>query len=78
LPRFRAALILPACNTEAMNLRFAEIATAVEPAAHAVVCTENSIRVDYVTESPNLSGDDRFVLSLLGPVRLAVQVERPT
>jgi len=33
----RAALILPACNTEAMNLHLAEIAAAVEPAAHAVV-----------------------------------------
>jgi hypothetical protein len=35
------------------------------------VCTENSIRIDYVTESPNLSGDDRAVLPLPGPVRLA-------
>ena len=42
------------------------------------VCTENSIRVDYVTESPNVSGDDRAVLPLPGPVRLAVQVEEPT
>jgi hypothetical protein len=22
--------------------------------------TENSIRIDYVSESPNVSGDDRF------------------
>jgi hypothetical protein len=42
------------------------------------VCTENSIRVDNATESPNLSGDDRPVLSLLVPVRLAVQVEEST
>jgi hypothetical protein len=26
------------------------------------VCTENSILVDYVTESPNVSGDDRSVM----------------
>ncbi len=28
----------------------------------ASVCTENSILVDYVTESPNVSGDDRSVM----------------
>jgi hypothetical protein len=28
------------------------------------VCTESSIRVDHVSESPNLSGDDRSVLRL--------------
>ena len=33
-----------------------------------VVCTENSIRVDYVTETPNVSGDDRPVLPLPDPV----------
>src|SRR6516225_5724587 len=32
-----AALILPACNTEAMNLHLAEIAAAVAPAAHAIL-----------------------------------------
>jgi hypothetical protein len=42
------------------------------------VCTENSIRIDHVSESPNLSGDDRSVLPLAGPVCLAVQVEEPT
>jgi hypothetical protein len=42
------------------------------------VCTENSVRVDYVSESPNVSSDDRSVLPLPGPVRLAVQVEEPT
>src|SRR5947209_12817811 len=31
-----AALILPACNSEAMNLHLAEIAKAVAPAAHAI------------------------------------------
>src|SRR5205823_8746057 len=42
------------------------------------VCTENSVGIDYVTESPNVSGDDRSVLPLPGFVRLAVQVEEPT
>jgi hypothetical protein len=46
--------------------------------APGVVCTENSGRIDYVTESPNVSGDDRSVLPLTGFVRLAVQVEEPT
>jgi len=44
----------------------------------AHVCTENSVRIDYVTESPNVSGDDRSVMLLPGPVRLTVQVEEPT
>jgi hypothetical protein len=42
------------------------------------VCTENSILFGCVTESPNVSGDDRSALALPGPVRLAVQVEKPT
>ena len=42
------------------------------------VCTENSIRVDHVSESPNVGDDDRAVLPLPGPTRLAVQVEEPT
>ncbi len=43
-----------------------------------VVCTENLILVDYVTESPNVNGDDRAALFPPDPVRLAVQVEEPT
>jgi hypothetical protein len=43
-----------------------------------VVCTENSILIDYVIESPNVSGDDRAALLLADPVRLAVQVKEPT
>jgi MFS family permease len=42
------------------------------------VCTENLILVDYVTESPNVNGDDRAALLLPDPARLAVQVEEPT
>ena len=42
------------------------------------VCTENSVLIDYVTESPNVSGDDRSIMLLPDPVRLAVQVEEPT
>jgi hypothetical protein len=42
------------------------------------VCTENSILIDYVIESPNVSGDDRAALLLGDPVHLAVQVEEPT
>jgi hypothetical protein len=44
----------------------------------AGVCTENLIRIDCVTESPNVNGDDRAALFLPGPVRLALQVEEPT
>jgi hypothetical protein len=32
------------------------------------VCTENSVLIDYVTESPNVSGDDRSVMLLPDPV----------
>jgi hypothetical protein len=42
------------------------------------VCTENLILIDYVTESPNVNGDDRAALLVPDPVRLAVQVEEPT
>ena len=37
------------------------------------MCTENLILIDYVTESPNVNGDDRAALLLADPVRLAVQ-----
>ena len=37
-----AALILPACNTEAMNLHLAEIAATVAPAAHAVLLVDQA------------------------------------
>jgi hypothetical protein len=36
-----------------------------------VVCTENSIRVDHVSESPNVGDDDRAVPPLRGTVRVA-------
>ena len=37
-----AALILPACNTEAMNLHLAEIAKAVVSSAHAVLLVDQA------------------------------------
>ncbi|WP_246663778.1 IS630 family transposase [Tardiphaga sp. vice278] len=37
-----AALILPFCNTEAMNLHLAEIAKAVAPGAHAVLLVDQA------------------------------------
>ena len=46
--------------------------------AETPVYTENLILIDYVTESPNVNGDDRALLPLPDPVRLAVQVEEPT
>jgi hypothetical protein len=53
--------------------RFPELANEL-----ASVCTENSVLIDYVTESPNVSGDDRSVMLVPDRVRLAVQVEAPT
>jgi DDE superfamily endonuclease len=37
-----AGLVLPACNTEAMNLHLAEIATEVAPDAHAVLILDQA------------------------------------
>ena len=37
-----AALILPACNTEAMNLHLVEIAAIIAPGAHAVVLVDQA------------------------------------
>ena len=37
-----AALIMPACNTEAMNLHLAEIAATVAPNAHAVLLLDQA------------------------------------
>jgi hypothetical protein len=37
-----AALILPACKTEAMNLHLAEIAKTVVPSAHAVLLVDQA------------------------------------
>jgi hypothetical protein len=37
-----AALVLPRCHTEAMNLHLAEIATAVAPGAHAAVLLDQA------------------------------------
>src|ERR1700687_1005669 len=36
------ALILPSCNTEAMNLHLAEIAKTVAPGAHAVLLVDQA------------------------------------
>src|SRR5262249_48868280 len=40
--RARARLILPACNSEAMNLHLAEIGKAVAPAAHAILWVDQA------------------------------------
>lgn len=37
-----AALVLPRCNTEAMNLHLAEIATQITPGAHAVLILDQA------------------------------------
>jgi hypothetical protein len=44
-----AALVLPHCDTEAMSLHLAEIATAVAPRAHA--CCSSTRRLAYVASS---------------------------
>jgi hypothetical protein len=67
----------PPGRLQTMTMRLQATRDAVKTVRPAV-CTENSIRVDYVTESPNVSGDVRSVLPLPDPFRLAVQVEEPT
>ncbi|MGA6940941.1 MAG: phosphopantetheine-binding protein [Pseudolabrys sp.] len=49
-----------------------------QPVMAPLARTENSIRVDHVSESPSVGDDDRAILPLLGAVRLAVRVEEPT
>ena len=49
-----------------------------ETVFRCAVCTENLILFDYVTESPNVNGDDRAALLPPDPVRLAIQVEEST
>jgi hypothetical protein len=41
------------------------------------VCTENRVRIDLMTESPNVIGDDRAAILLIGAVHLAIQFEEP-
>lgn len=40
-----AALVLPTCNTEAMNLHLAEIATEIAPGRHAILLRDLSSRL---------------------------------
>jgi hypothetical protein len=49
-----------------------------QPVMAPLARTENSVRVDHVSESPSVGDDDRAILPLLGAVRLAVRVEEPT
>ncbi len=69
----------PGASVYSLRIRLmAALASRKGSCSPSIVCTENSIRVDNATESPNLSGDDRPVLPLLVPLRLAVQVEEST
>ena len=49
-----------------------------QPVMAPLASTENSIRFDHVSESPNVGDNDRAILPLPDPVRLAVQVEEAT
>ena len=52
-----AALVLPRCHTEAMNLHLAEIATAVAPGAHAALLLDRAgwHLSDRLTVPPNIT-----------------------
>ena len=52
-----AALIMPACNTEAMNLHLAEIAKIVAPRAHAVLLVDQAgwHMSTHLTVPPNMT-----------------------
>src|SRR6266480_7033193 len=47
---------------------------AIVPHSSRPVCTENLIRIDCVTESPNVNGDDRALLPLPDPVRALLRL----
>jgi hypothetical protein len=63
---------------ESLSVVCHECASLLKSQRFSGVCTENLILIDYVTESPNVNGDDRAALLVPDPVRLAVQVEEPT
>jgi hypothetical protein len=69
--------MLPEAKRLIMKLALIAIGL-IATTSQAAVCTENLIPIDYVTESPNVSGDDRAALLLPDPVRFAVQVKEPT
>jgi RNA polymerase primary sigma factor len=54
------------------------IAVPSQPWQPPAVCTENSIRIDLVTESLSVREDDCAVMLLPGAGHIAVQVEDPT
>ena len=41
------------------------------------MCTENRVRIDLMTEWPNVIGDDRAAILLTDVVHLAIQIEEP-
>jgi DDE superfamily endonuclease len=58
-----AALIMPACNTEAMNLHLAEIAKIVAPRAHAVLLVDQA----GWHMSTHLTGPPKMTIIALSP-----------
>ena len=52
-----AALVMPRCDTEAMNLHLAEIATQIAPGAHAALLVDQAGRhlSDRLTVPPNIT-----------------------
>jgi hypothetical protein len=46
-------------------------------AGASLVCTGNPVRIDLLTESPNVIGDGRSDIFLTGVVHLVIQVEGP-
>ena len=50
----------------------------VEETLNAIVCAENSIRIDLVTESLNVREEDCAAMLLPRAGHIAVQVEDPT
>jgi len=67
MPRARAGRRDP----EGRTLRPASATAIVSAVAGIPVRTENAILIDYMTESPNVSGDDRSAILLADAVRLA-------
>ena len=75
-----AALVLPACNSEAMQLHLDEIATKVSPGAHAIVLLDqagwhgakilkvpsNITLMPLPPRAPELNGQENYLASLCG------------
>src|SRR5262245_48748864 len=67
-----------ACSARRLMMGRSQCSARASTASSGAVCTENSVRIDSVIESPNVGDDGRAIVLLADAVGLAIQVEGPT